>query len=374
LVELSLYINLPRSRNPLPFRGIFGTYFFAVLLSTFQASVPEAALFYPFQLARIFLLFALVARACSADDRVAPSLLRGMAIGICAEACIVIWQRFALGELQAGGTFIHQNGLGLVSHFVVFPYFALLLAGKRGWEAPVVVVAGILAALLTVSRATLGLAALGYAILFAISSLRKWTFRKAVLAGVGAVSIALLLPLALSFLDNRFAASPVLDDYDERAAFEMAAAAILSDHPMGIGANNYVVAANTQGYNERAGVAASQGSLSANVHNVYRLVAAETGYFGLLTFVALLLQPLIVAFVWGWRNRGDIRGDLLLGLGVSLMIFYLHSFFEWTFVVFYIQYFFAISVGLVAGLAQQLGYRSRLTRSVKSLSSAPRAT
>ena len=92
--------------------------------------------------------------------------------------------------------------------------------------------------------------------------------------------------------------------------------------------NSYIVIANTQGYNEKAGVAFSSGSLSTNVHNTYRLVAAETGFFGLFAFLLLLLHPMVVAFDWGWRARGDLRGDLLLGLGIALIIVYLHSFYD----------------------------------------------
>jgi O-antigen ligase len=131
---------------------------------------------------------------------------------------------------------------------------------------------------------------------------------------------------------------------------------MLSDHPMGVGANNYVVAANVGGYNQRAGVAARTASLATNVHNAYLLSAAETGYFGLVTFVMLLLRPLIVAFRCGWRNRKDQRGDLLLGLGVTLLVVYVHCFFEWVFFSFKVQYLFAITAGLIVGLAQQLGY------------------
>jgi hypothetical protein len=356
LLAVAIFISLPRDNRPAPFRVATAAYLFAVLLSFLQANVPIAALFYPAQLVRMYILFMVVARSCSVE-RVAPSLLQGMGIGLCFETCIVIWQRFVLGELQTGGTFGHQNGVGLVSHFVVFPFFALLLAGKRGWQPSIVPLAGIVTALLTVSRATLGLGAGGYAAVFMLSAIRKWTFRKGILGLAGVISVAVLLPLAVFSLETRFAVTPLSDDYDERAAFESAAAAMLSDRPMGIGANSYVVVANSQGYNERAGVAPTAGSFSAQVHDVYRLVAAETGYFGLLTFVLLLMQPMIVAFVWGWRNRNDMKGDILLGLGVSLLVVYIHSFFEWVFVTYYLQYFFALESGLIVGLARQLGYQ-----------------
>jgi O-antigen ligase len=125
---------------------------------------------------------------------------------------------------------------------------------------------------------------------------------------------------------------------------------------MGVGANNYVIAANVGGYNEKAGVAPVNGSEAAHVHNIYWLVAAETGYLGLVTFVFVLLCPLTVALRCAWRYRGDARGDLLLGLGVAMLLVYLHSFVEWNFIGFEPQYIFALQAGLVAGLAQQLGY------------------
>ena len=134
---------------------------------------------------------------------------------------------------------------------------------------------------------------------------------------------------------------------------------MLSDNPMGQGANHYVLAANLGGFNNRAGVVPVAGSEGANVHNVYFLVAAETGYLGLITFVLMLLRPLTVALLCGWSNRGDQRGDMLIGLGVTLLIVYLHGLFEWIFVLLETQYMFAMDLGLVAGLATQLGYWSR---------------
>jgi O-antigen ligase len=332
-------------------------YFIAVLLSAFQTPVPMASLFYAWQLARMFLVYAVVANAC-VDERVAPALLTGMAIGLCYEACVAIWQRFGLGVLQTGGSLGHQNFLGLMSHFVVFPWLALLLAGERGWRPALAALAGLVVAALTVSRATIGLVGAGCVALFAVSALRRWTPRKALLLVAGAAAAGIITPIVLSSLQQRFAKEAVTN-YDERAALERAAGMIVSDYPMGIGANYYIVVANTEHYNTKAGVAQVLTSDSANVHNVYYLVAAETGYFGLIAFVLMLLQPLIVAFRCGWRNRADRRGDLLLGFGMALFILYVHSYFEWIFVTFAAQYMFALEAGMVAGLAMQLGYWRR---------------
>jgi O-antigen ligase len=178
---------------------------------------------------------------------------------------------------------------------------------------------------------------------------------------IGILGALTIIPIAISSFDRRFSdqAVSVSSDYDERAAFEKSAKMMLSDNPLGQGANHYVIAANLGGFNQRAGVVPVPGSEGANVHNVYFLVAAETGYPGLITFVLMLLRPLTVALLCGWNSRGDQRGDLLIGLGVTLLIVYIHGLFEWIFVLLETQYMFAMDLGLVAGLATQLGYWSR---------------
>ena len=356
LLAISLLLSLPPTGHALPFRASMILYFVAAVLSIFQASVPMAAVFYAWQLARMFLVYAAVAKGCT-DKRVVPAVLTGMAIGLCFEACHALWQRFALGIPQPGGSFGHENFLGLVTHFVVFPWIALLYAGERGWRPVIGPLAGLVIAVLTVSRATVGLAAGGYVALFGLSVLRKWTPRKAVLMIAGVIVLGAVAPIVVASFEKRFSQEPLsLNGYDERAAFAKAAEMIIADYPFGIGANSYVVVANTGNYNTRAGVAPVIGSDSANVHNIYLLVAAESGYIGLVTFVLMLLQPLIVAFRCGWCSRNDMRGDLLIGLGMSLFIIYVHSYFEWILVTFAPQYMFALDAGLVAGLATQLGY------------------
>jgi O-antigen ligase len=244
-----------------------------------------------------------------------------------------------------------------MSHFIIFPFFALLLAGQKGWLPAVTPLAGGVIWALTASRATLGFGSLGIVVLFLISAMRKWTARKARVLLFSAVALALLAPVAISSLQTRFELNPLTDGRDERDILNDTAAAILSDHPMGIGENNFTVVANTHGYYDRNGM--SWMSRSAIVHNIYWLTAAETGYLGIITFVVLLLQPLITALRCGWRNRNDRRGDLLLGLGVGLLVVYVHSYYEWIFVTFQCQYIYALVVGLVGALATQLGYYPR---------------
>lgn len=174
------------------------------------------------------------------------------------------------------------------------------------------------------------------------------------------LSTLAVAPLIVSSFASRFqsdAADAFFGTDENRVALVDTARMMLADHPMGIGANHFVVVANTQGYYSQAGV--TWNNFTAIVHNAYWLVAAETGYIGILAFIILLLNPLIVATRCAWqhrRDRRDQRVDILLGLSVTLLTVYLHSLYEWVFVTFEVQYMFAASVGLIAGLAQQLGY------------------
>ena len=84
-----------------------------------------------------------------------------------------------------------------------------------------------------------------------------------------------------------------------------------------------------------------------------------------------MLRPLTIAFLCGWRNRGDWRANLLLGLGVTQLTVYLHSFYEWAFITFPAQYMVTANSRLAAGLAQQLGYWSHIsTQAIQSGRSA----
>lgn len=351
-VALAVLLSRPRTRFRLPFKIIGIAYLVTALLSVLQANIPIAASFYPWQLARVFLLFAAVAKICE-DERAPAALITGMVIGLGFQACYSVMD-YASGATQAAGLMGHQNLLGMMSHFVAFPALAMLLAGRRGWIPFAGPVAGILVAITTASRATMGFAGIGYVMILVLSGARKWTSRKAMIMTAGVLALVVATPLALASLDRRLEASPLIEGYDERARMEAAAWMIIADNPMGVGANQYVVVTNTGGYSARAGIAWTSGS--AHVHNAYLVVAAETGFIGLIAFMALLAAPVVVAFRCAWKNRKDNRGDLLLGLGVAILIVSAHSLYEWVTLTYLVQYMLAITAGLIAGIAHQLGY------------------
>lgn len=357
LFAIAAWLTLPRTTRRLPFRLPMALYLAAVLLSAFQAQVPEAALFYAWQLLRMFFVYLVVARAC-ADERNVRALLAGMAAGICIQAIVVVWQKFGLGIGQPSGTFGHQNTLGMVAHFITIPCFALLLARDRSWPSYLAPVSGWIVAALSGSRAALGLAALGAGLLLVVSTARRLTSWKAKVGTVLAIVAVASLPVFAS-LQTRTVAEYASSNLD-RAAHDAAAAAIVADHPLGIGANNYSLFSISQAYTQRAGVLSGAIEISSHVHDVYRVTAAELGWQGLFAFSLLLLWPVATAADCAWREREQPRGEIALGLGAALCTVYLHAFYEWIFLTAQVQYLFAMCMGMVAGLAGQLGHPQKV--------------
>lgn len=368
-MSVALILSAPRSKRIAHLRWPIGIYTVIVLISATQTNVPMPTYFYAWQLLRVMLLVTAVAVSCR-DPRVPQALVLGLVLGLTYQAFMSL-KEHAGGALQAAGTFGHQNQLGMLTHFVVFPSLAILLATKKVkwmWLGPL---SGMAVAILTASRATIGLAGGGFVLLLLLSILRRPTSRKTTVAITGVVALAIAAPLALGSLGARFNKAPIDGDYDERAAFERAAKAMLHDHPLGVGGNHYVIVANTMGYSDRAGVAPTYNSRGAHVHNAYLLSAAETGYAGFIAFTTMMLWPIVVAMRCAWRFRRDPRGEVLLGLSVTLTIAALHSMYEWISVTYNTQYMYALAVGLIAGIAQQMGFWAAPKRRARATPAPP---
>lgn len=340
----------------------------ATVVSSLFASPWMASFLFTWQTARAILVFAAVARV-TAQPEGTKQIIGGLAAGIAFQAVFSVIQR-AQGVTQASGTLGHQNLLGLSTHFALLLSLATILAGDRRWLPIIGVVGGIIAVILTGSRATTGLAAAGMVALVLLSLLRHRTAFKVRVAGIGFALILASAPVAYLTLEHRFESSHDTGSYDERAAFERAARAMWTDNPMGVGANQYVVRANADGYSARAGVIWNWTSRGANVHNTYLLLGAETGYLGLVSFVILLITAIVLAWRLAWIRPREPSGEIALGAGVTLIVVGLHCLYEWVFVTWIIQYLFAIVLGLVAGLGTQRRATLRMARHRRSVAAA----
>ena len=355
-VAVVIMLALRGSFTRPPFIIPMGLYFVAVLIATFNAQLIEPAAFYCWQLLRVFLLYFTVANVCAVEFEAVSAILTGLAAGEVLECAIAIWERFGLHILQTPGTLGSQNELGIVSHFAVLPFFAIILGGRRGWLPIVVVLAGMMTYALTTSRASVLLGLTGLGLVWLLSSLTQFSGRKLGVVTVGLVALAVVAPIAMSSFDKRFARSNLgLAEDSERLAFKRAAWMMLEDHPGGVGPNNFALVANTGGYYNRSGGVSDLGR-SSNVHNLYLLVLAETGPIGLASFILMLASPLVMALRYGLFGRwgvGDPKRDVLIGASVTLFIVYIHSTEEWVVIVGELQYLLAILFGMIAGLTEE---------------------
>lgn len=355
LDSLALAVILT-SRGPLkklPLISVFLAYLIAVTLSMAISNMPSSSSFYVFQMFRMLLVFVAVASMMK-DPRAIKWIAMGLAVGAMYQAAVTVEQRLS-GAVQATGTMGHQNLLGLMLHFVTFPLLALLLAGEKSKIVTLGVLGSLIAVALGASRGAIGFAAIGLVLLMALSLARNSTPHKLKMLGLAGLAMAVIVPLTINTLSERFGTSAIEVSTDgERLAFERAANAMWSDHPMGVGANQYVVTANTQGYSAQAGVIWNHGSRSAHVHNIYLLSAAETGWLGLITLVSLFGWAILRSVLFGFGNRRDPRGDVVLGCGIAIFVMALHGYYEWVFVMYQTQYVFAISMGIIAGTIRQV--------------------
>lgn len=363
-LALSLLFAHRGPARPLPYRFALTAYLVVAILSVAQAQWTLGAAGYVWKLCRMYLLFAVICRE-GHDPRVPAALLRGMIFGIVYEGAWAVWQHFGLGLHQVTGSFVHQNTLGLLLNLVVMVPIALILAGQPTGLTVLAPIAALPTCLFTVSRGTLLFFGAGSLLVYLLSALRAYDLRKARIGLIGLVLGLALVPLALSTLGSR-STQEQAESLQLRQRYERAAALMLAEHPLGVGPNHFTIMLVAGGYGERAGVTWSQ--QVAIVHNVYWLTAAEMGYPGVVALVILFLAPLGTALRYGlWPRRGR-RGDVLLGLGAGLAVFYAHSFYEWAWRATAVSYVYWMAVAIVASLARPLRDVAR-----RSTSTVPRA-
>ena len=126
---------------------------------------------------------------------------------------------------------------------------------------------------------------------------------------------------------------------------------MIADHPMGVGANQYVLVANTGGYSQRAGVAWNEENRAAAVHNTYYLVTAEMGFLGLAGFLAVFGSFIALGFRLLRRHLPDEMGELMPGLLATMIVVAVHISYEFVFMNSTLHYLFAISGGMLVAIA-----------------------
>lgn len=339
----------------LPLRGRLGPYWKTrfvylgiALLSVINTEVPIYTWFAVWKLVRAYFYLSVVARVC-VQPNLAPWLVSGLGMGVVYSAGIAAYQRYVLHWYQSMGHFPHQNTLGMAAN-LVFPIgLALLLHGRR-WKLPLVVVlASAFCVVLTLSRGALMMLTISCALVFVGSFIRRPTWHKGRVAGAFSLGAALVVAKGWDTIVARFEHAPRQSEM-ARDKFNEAASQMLSDHPLGVGLNQYSYVLSHDGYAQAVKLA--EVDRDGLAHHIYWLTAAELGWLGLFAYVAILLVPLALA-VHGAAiaRRDDVRGDVLLGCAVALSVMYMHGTAEWVARQTPTTYLFWAIAALIWGLA-----------------------
>lgn len=341
-LALAVCVHLRSGRRLPPLSWAFAVYLVSLIPGMFSGSLFQPAFFFFFQTVRVG-IFSYACYLVVLNGGLVH-LARGMAIAVVLNAFVALEAALS-GVAQAAGMLGHQNLTGMAVNICV-PLLVALGLRKRGGFFLFAVVAAGASAVAGGSRATIIFYGVAVAVTLVGSSIATPTSRKTALVACGLLALLSASPFAVHKLGER---AGLLTPDLERVAFERAAQMMIKDHPWGVGINQYVVVANTQGYMSRAGVRWGAGARSTNVHNFYLLARTEGGLSELLGVLFWLILPLLVAVILAFRKTTPLR-DVCVAVAAALAVTAAHNRYEWIFVTMVPQYLIASMIGILAAI------------------------
>lgn len=362
-VAVAILFATQRAKSPLSLKFAMGIVTLAYVISTVASGTRTETLFVGWEIIRNVIVYLAVLRVITTDERALLAMFNGLLTGLVIQAIVVLSQ-MAGGAVQASGWLGHQNLLGFACHFCVYPALAAFLGGYYPRRTFLAVVSGVIIAFAGASRATIGLLVIGMFLTLVFSSWHRASGRKMAWVGGALLGLLIITPILYSAIDRRTVEQRE-GSTEAREGMKAAARLIISDFPLGIGANRYVVVANVGGYSERAGLSWDPGSRGAPVHNSYYLATAEMGWLGLMGLVSLLAAGFLVTVRALRRLPPSFPGELAAGTAVSVLMVAIHAYYEWIFFHHIVQTMLALCMGM--GSALYVMSRGRTVRNAKSL-------
>lgn len=267
-------------------------------------------------------------------------LAHGLALGLVVQVMVALKMRFLDGRWQVHGWFEHQNPMAMWAYLCALPVLSLALSPQASKRDTTFYLTGFAAAglliLLSVSRAALVAFAIGAVMVVLLAAGRGFSFKLAGIAAAGGVGALVVSLVALdSFMTRMHEASSREEEHDLRAILNAQSKAMLHDHALGVGWNNFGMAnslpvekyaAILMDWDQSRGFRLIEENYLANplTESLYWLLLAETGYAGFASFTIFLVLTLwwaarsLTAF---WRTS---TGYLAAGLLVALALTYVH--------------------------------------------------
>lgn len=300
-----------------PKNGVLLALFFLYCAGTIY--VAYVKLYVVFSLSvfvRAYLYYIVVVNYIQTRDDI-EFFMRVMVIIALLQTVVSLFLRYYFGAYRLLGTFAHYNDMGQYLNMIIPVFLVLIMATNSKYNKWYFI--GLLGAILCVigslsrgSIAVLGVLLAGTVLLSMYQSITPHKVRLLILFIFAFLAISFK---AMDTLIERFTtAAP--ESGEARQTFNAAAIAMANDNFYGVGLNNYFYAFRNTDY---ARFADYEERNMGNVHNIYLMFAAETGWLGMVFFIFIIARFNWFAFKMALRRRQTFENSLAVGLTMSLL-------------------------------------------------------
>ncbi len=316
---------------------LFYAFCVSASFSFFVAEYPTYVLMAAFKTVELTLVGTAV-YAFLREERDLKFLLNCMAWTMTWQLFVVLKLKYVNHIYQVYGTFEHQNSLSTFTTMIGLVLLGVALGPKdkkSNWFLwAFIVCAAIVQS--TLSRGSLAMFAVGTVIVILLSLFDRVT-RRRVYTLIGLTAIAAIgLALTLDTIVARFHDSGNEESKRTRDMLQEAAFAMVQDHPLGVGWNNFGRMINHP-YNYGNHIDDWQRSNGNPVdpayqkgisESLYHLILAENGYLSLALFLLFIAWTLFLNLRAAVMFRGEFLGAFSIGMFAGCFVIYVQSYLE----------------------------------------------
>ena len=233
--------------------------------------------------------------------------------------------------LRPGGTMGHSANFAKLAALCLPICFAFMLTLRKNiWRLSfsAILISGLIALILTVSRAGLATSIFGLIWILLIMQKKKSGGKIKILAPM--ILLVIGIVLAWHVAGSRLISRSKEDFGSALSRPEMFSVAwnVIKDHPfVGVGLNNYTLVAPDYDHTRDA----ISISYPHPVHNIYLLHAAEIGIIGAVFFIWFLFGTVAMAFKRSLESRSLLDSAITKAIGIGITCSWLQGLISWGF-------------------------------------------
>lgn len=352
-----------------PYNTTLWLLFIAItFISLIHSPVAYYGLFSIHKLFRGYMLFWVMVNLVR-DKEDVQAVVMGMLAAVIFQTSNVLWAKYVTKRVvnRSVGSFPHPNTLAMYVDLIIPTILSLFLANgfaksQNKW-AVLAVLGGVINVIFTKSRAALVIAVGALGLVTVVSIMLKPTGRKIGIVLAGFVAMDIIGAMAAPKIIARFEKAPEASELT-RVYFNMAARAMARDHLFGTGYNSYSWmlehtdyywfvypdALETVDNLEEFRESERGRSRLGTAHHIYYLMAAETGWPGMMIFIFFLLRYYLHNVVLLITTRDEYYQAILLGLLVGFTTLHFQGLLEWIFRQTQVFYLFCALSGLMVSI------------------------